>query len=84
MIWKLLFVASALALLMALASLILLEGMYDVNHNNWEQHLSLAEWNRAWRARRDLYLRLGGGSFLTACALAAAGIFLRGRRLTRG
>jgi len=81
---KLLFVASALTLLAALASIILLEGMYDVNRYNWEQHLSLEEWNRAWRARRDLYQWSGLCLFLVACAFAAAGAWLRNRRLTRG
>lgn len=80
---KLLFVAAALALLVALISTILLEGMYDVNHHNWRPHLSLEEWNRAWRARRDLYMWSAVLSFLAACAFVVAGGWLQGRRLTR-
>jgi hypothetical protein len=79
---KLLFAASALALLVWLASIALFMEMYDVKPQTWgPQGVEFAEWHQAWAARRDLYVGVGMCSFLVTIVFAVAGALWWKRRL---
>lgn len=83
-----LYIAAALALMVAGACLILIMEMYDLSPHDWgPSGVEFAEWFGAWRARRDRYALIGACSGLAFVVLALTGLWFdlrRGRRLTRG